>query len=145
MYYFDIRNTVVWTECPPNMGFAETESFTPTRSDLVHGFLVWFDYTTYDSFQTDPGISYCVVDLYENYKSAEKMAKLIREWDEAAIRWSGSKMRTQEEIEKDFFFAATSDRTPYLPLGWGTNLKDIYVDEVDVKELDDKMKRQRIF
>lgn len=145
MLYFDIRNTTVWTDRPPNMGYGEIESFTPTRPELQHGFLLWYDYTNYDSYGESPGISYCVVDLYEKYENASKMAGLIREYLNSNYRYQGSKQRSQDDIEKDFFFAATSDRTPYLPLGWGTSVRDIYVDEVEIKDLSDKMKRQRIF
>lgn len=143
MLYFDIRNTTVWTDRPPNMGYDEIESFTPTRPELQHGFLLWYDYTNYDSYEESPGICYCVVDLYEKYESAAKMASLIREWLNSG--YPRDKERNRNAIEKDFFFAATSDRKPYLPLGWGTAVRDIYVDEVEIKDVTDKMKRQRIF
>lgn len=145
MLYFDIRNTTVWTENPPNMGYNEIESFTPTRPELKHGFLLWYDYTNYDSYGESPGINYCIVDLYEKYESAAKMAGLIREYLDADYRYLNPKSRPKDEVKKDFFFAATTDRIPHLPLEWGTSVRDTYVDEVEIKDLSDKMKRQRIF
>lgn len=142
MLYYQPGSDVVWTERPPDDKWT-SESFEPTRRDLKEGFLLWMDYTTYDSFSSSNERDYCIVDLYEQYKSAEKMAKLIREYLDAEYRYN--KGREQSEIEKDFFFAATSDRTPYLPLGWGNADHRIYVDEVSIQDISEKMKRQRIF
>ena len=132
IHYFDPQALAVYTSRPSSDIQYRCESFFPTRTDLRSGFILWMTHSNYDSAGPSEGLSTVVVDLYGERKSAVKMAKLIREYLDADMYRFDKKGRQQHEIEKDFFFAATTDRTPYLPLGWGTDRHRIFVDPVKV-------------
>lgn len=135
MLYFDYEDVIIYKNMPKNN--YEVESFMPTKEGMNKGFLLWFTYTTYDSFRSYEDLNVCVVDLYETYEDASKMASLIRKFLDTEYY-----KRTQSKIENEFFYAAKTDKTPYLPIGWGNVVKDIFVDELEVSN---KIKKKRVF
>lgn len=143
MLYFDVLELKLLLNVPEDDKYAKRyESFIPTIKGVETGFLVWLEYTTYDSFGSYDEVEICVVDLYEDYDSAAKMATLIREHLNTSRYLRGNE-RSKDDIEKEFFYAApNSDRKPCLPLGWGNSIKNIYVDYVEV---DDSVHLKRIF
>jgi hypothetical protein len=89
--YFDIDS-----ECVYRKPTDHYESFLPTI-DLTEGWLVFVEYTVYDSNGPSPGTYYEVIDLYPDAESARAQAIRIKErqWGDIGpepVKADGSKV-----------------------------------------------------
>jgi hypothetical protein len=105
--YFYPETETVSTERYDNGG--EYESFTASEG-MTNGFLLFMEYTHYDSFNTGTEINYAVIDLYNDIEDAQKNARLIME---------------EQDVTNN------EGKRAYYPKGWGTSIKRAIVIKIN--------------
>ena len=132
MYYLTLSDFEVYSVNPnEDSGFSsiEFESFVPTIDDIKDGYIVVAKYRTYDSFKTDDHYSYCVIDIYKTKEHAIKNGTIIAEMD-ANERYRIKPKTFSDETPKN----ADGTEVKYLPfIGWGSNLEEVIVKKIEVK------------
>ncbi|RWB08811.1 MAG: hypothetical protein EOQ39_18645 [Mesorhizobium sp.] len=129
MLYFDIETQSLYRK--PTDGY---ESFTPTL-DLEAGYLVFVEYTTYDSNGSDHQIHHEIVDLYPDAEAARVQAKLI------AQRGSGWQSHRREHLTEPV--KADGSKVYEHWHNWGQSFEQCVV--LKVKIADEKEITREIF
>lgn len=102
------------------------ESFFPTVN-IGEGWVLVYQYNTYDSLGEDKEVSTCVVDMYPTKEDADAQARILMEYAK-----TGSKYDLSNPIKY-----ANGKKVQYLAfLGWGSRFKKCFIKKVQVKELD---------
>lgn len=129
MLYFDIDTQTVHEK----QGDFQDESFTSTL-DIDEGFIIGIIYTTYDSFKEDKELHYMILDLYPSFEMADEIAKnlalFLRERDE---NYNKIPEKERKEIRKKIL-CANGTEYPYIGLGWGYSIKEIFSRKVKVQK-----------
>lgn len=104
--------------------YKDSQKWNDLEVDKEKGFVLWYSYTTYDSFGSSDYTSYGLVGVYDTYKTAAEFAKKLREKADD-YRCSDYKV----------------DGKTIWELGWGSSIRDIFVDYCELK----KQPKKRVF
>lgn len=102
------------------------ESFTPTI-DINEGWILVYQYSTYDSFGPNEGLETVVVDMYKTRGDADEQAELLIEHAK----------NNDYDRKNNPLKHANGKNVPYLcGFGWGSNLEKCFIKKVKIQDLE---------
>lgn len=115
LVYYDYDTGECFREQPKDRYF---ESFTPLDG-MNAGYLVYYSYYNYDSFNKDTNLSYSIIDLYPDYATARKVCVDIR-----------------EDLYNNKEIIHSADGREIYPRWkeWGSEFHSVYLRKIEIKD-----------
>lgn len=119
-YYFNKENHEVYETKPDTYTWYSCESFIPSMP-WKSGWVLYWTYTTYDSFGSDSEVHYGVWDVYDDYYKAAEVARNMR----VLCGYDNEK----KELARPNIVDGLGNKRNFYHDGWGYDVQSIFVKE----------------